>query len=214
MKKSIILYSSMLINIAATQQQFVGPCPPAPANDKQALIAELVCLENHNKELFLKRNQYDSLMKIIRGEDGSDCLGIRCINANELSIKVVTDPEGAQLNVEFGDGRMTGVVGGQLTPVNFTGIIDSMANTPLTDECHRTGNSMSYVRMTNNSWSAVTITNVELKLRYPNNTYKTVFADDKLDQTLSSRNDDFTIVKDSILSNQAYLTAAAGSCHD
>ena len=214
MKKLIILYTSMLINIAAAQQQFVGPCPPAPAKDKQALIAELVCLENYNKELILQRNQYDSLLRIIRGKDGSDCLGIRCINTNELSIKVVTNPEGARLQVEFGRSTKTPIVGGQFTPVKFTGIIGTMANDVLTDECHRMGRSMSHVRVINAyNQGAVAITSVELRLLYPNNTYKTVFTDANLNVSLPF-NDNFTIVKDSILSNQAYLTAAAGSCHD
>ena len=211
MKKSIILYTSMLVNIAATQQQYVGPCPLAPAHDKQALIAELLCIENHNKKLSLRRNQYDSLLSIIRGEDGSDCLGIRCINTNELFIKVDTNPERARLKVEFGDGTNTQLVGGESTPADFTGTIDTMTDAP-TYGCH--SNSMSYVRVINNSRSSVTIKSVELKVLYPNDTYKTVFYDDKLNEVLPSNNDDFTITKNNILSNQAYLTAAAGSCHD
>ena len=208
MKKSIILYASILSNIAAVQQP-VSPCSLAPAGDKQALIAALVCLENHNKELILRLEQYDSLLRIIRGEDGSDCLANRCINDYELSIKVVTAPARAQLKVEFGDGTPTIVTGGEFTSVKFTGTIGTLADDLLVDQCHRTGNSMSYVRVSNNSTKTATIESVELKLRYPNDTYKTVFFADKLSATNS-----LTISKDSILSNQAFSTAAAGSCHD
>ena len=212
MKKSIILYTSMLINIAATQE-FVGHCPPASADDKQALIAELLCVENHNKELILRRNQYDSLLRIIRQQDGSDCLGIRCINANELSIKVDTNPEKTQLKVDFGDGNTTTLTGGQSTATDFTGIIGTMPNDTLTDTCHSTSNSMSFIKVISNQGKKVTITSIELKLRYPNDTYKTVFFTDELNTTLS-RNEDLRITKDDILSNPAFLTASAGSCHD
>ena len=212
MKKSIILYTSMLSNIAATQQQYVGPCPPAPAGNKQALIAELVCLENHNKELILRRNQYDSLLRIIRKQDGSDCLGIRCINEGELSIKVVTDPEKTALLVEFGDGDKTRVTGGSFKDVDFSGTISTMANDSLTDVCH--SKSMSYVKIINDSNNKVTIESVELRLRYPNDTYKTVFLDDNLDDKLNGLSSSLIINKESILSNPTFTTASAGSCHD
>ena len=102
MKNTIILCSSLL-SLAVSAPTV--PCPAAASEDKEALLTELLCVEDHNKELVLERNAYESLLRSIKGQDGSDCLAMRCINGGELSIELLTEPEQVNFTIEFGAGK-------------------------------------------------------------------------------------------------------------
>ena len=200
----LLLYS--LNSIAADR----APCTSAVDGNKRALIDALVCVEDYNKRLILQRNSYESLLRVLRGQDGSDCLAIRCINDHELSIEVSTTTP-STLAVEFGDGMETIVTSGKAVTVRFHGIIGNMPDA-LTDFCH--SNSMSYLQLRNDSNQAVTISSIKLTLRAPDSSEKDIFVvSENLNKELDP-NKSFQIAKNDIMANKAFTIAAAGSCHD
>lgn len=221
--KNIVISCSLLlygINLRADDPPPCAPAAPAPAaaglnqavaDSKAALITELLCVENFNKELILKLRRYEKLQRAIRGQDGSDCLAMRCITKGELYVEVIGTPADVWLQAKFGGGQSDNIKVGEATAVDFNGIIGT-ANTLLTDPCHDTTNSMSYLEISNTSGKAVTLSSIKMELRFTNDSYKVIFEDDSEIELLTNKS--FTINKSSILDNQAFITAAVGSCHD
>ena len=209
MKNTIILCSSLL-SLAVSAPTV--PCPAAVSEDKEALLTELLCVEDHNKELVLERNAYESLLRSIKGQDGSDCLAMRCINGGELSIELLTAPEQVNFAIEFGNGKKHYVTSSNraMPLLDFRGIIGPMPNGAFADSCQ--SNSMSYVRVINDTGQAVTLKSVKLVLHYTDDSYKTIFADTQQRSLPSGNSVSFS--RDDLLNNQEFLNAKGGSCSD
>ena len=210
-KNTIILCSSLLSLAVSTP---TVPCPAAVSEDKEALLTELLCVEDHNKELVLERNAYESLLRSINGQDGSDCLAMRCINSGELSIELLTAPEQVNLAIEFGNGEKHYVTSARDRAVpllDFRGIIGPMPQQgAFADSCQ--SNSMSYVRVINDTGHAVTLKSVKLVLHYTDDSYKTIFADTQQRRLPSGSSVSFS--RDKLHKNQEFLKAKGGSCFD
>lgn len=221
--KDIIVICSYLLLLAASQPSGSAasqppdsstPCPPAPRADKEALINELICIENHNKIRTLELDKYNGLSDRINGRDGSDCLAIRCINSYELSLKLHTSnpSEEAKIEVSLRSDNAIDIVttnSEPAKPLRFNGILGSMPKGVVADSCQ--GKQLSYLKLSNPS-NEVTITSVELKLRLTDDSYKVVYKSEK--NIILARNGTHTIYKTDILDNKAFIDAKAGSCSD
>ena len=187
------------------------PCAPATSDDKEAVIAELLCIENYNKNLVLQRKGYDRLLRRVRGQDGSDCLAIRCIHPYKLSLELITEPKNIYIKVTS-RGETTDYIkrSGEATPLDFTGIIGSMPRGVTAYGCQNS--SMSYLRLVNKQVQKVKVTSIKLELRYADDTYKTIFEDTQ--EKLLTNGGSITLRAEKILTNTAFIKAAAGSCQD
>ena len=210
MKNIIIPCSCLLLGA----QQLGDPshvCPPALSNDKEAVISELLCLENNNKTMVLQRNSYKRLLHNIRGQDGSDCLALRCINTGELSLELSTVPSQVYIKVMWGSNDSDYITSSeQAKALSFEGIIGAMPRGKVKDTCQE--KSLSSFKLINAGTQAVTFKSIKLELRYTDNTHKTIFADTQ-SRTLK-RGASVKISANDILNNQAFISAAVGSCQD
>ncbi len=188
------------------------PCAPATSDDKEAVIAELLCIENYNKNLVLQRKGYDRLLRRVRGQDGSDCLAIRCIHPNDLSLELITEPPEKITIKVTSRGETTDHIkrSGEATPLGFTGIIGSMPSGVTAYGCQNS--SMSYLLLKNENAQAVKVTSIKLELRYADDTYKTIFEDTQ--EKLLTNGGSIKLSAREILTNTAFIKAAAGSCQD
>ncbi len=215
MRNSVILCIHFLSS-AANSAPAGGdvPCALAAPENKDAVITELLCVEDHNKRMVLERNNYESLRRAINGQDGSDCLAIRCINPGELSIELHTKPEAVDFTVEFGDGQKHYVTsaGAQPIPLEaWRGIIAPVPRSiPYPDSCQR--NSMSYIDITNDGRQAVALATVKLVLRFTDGLSKTIFADTQTRTLEPDRSVVFQ--RQQLLDNAAFQRAKEGSCFD
>ncbi len=210
MKNAVAVCSYLLLLAASAARDVHIPCPPATSADKDAVITELLCIENYNKNMVLQRNAYGALQRGISGQDGSDCLAIRCIHPSELLLKL-TATEAVSMQVELRLGSHDYVTTNEpAKPLNFNGILGSMPKGVTADSCQR--KPLSYLQLNNTGRSEVTITGIELKLHYSDDSYKVVFEDKQARAIAPSSS--LKIYKQDILNNQAFIRATAGSCHD
>lgn len=223
MKDIIVICSYLLLlaasqppGSAASQPPDSSTCRPSePRADKEALIDELICIENHNKIRTLELDKYNGLSDRINGRDGSDCLATRCINSHELSLKLHTSnpDERVEIGVSL---RPDGVIDSVTTnsepakPLRFIGILGSMPKGVVADSCQ--SKRLSYLQLHNNSSGKVTITSVELKLRLTDDSYKVVYESEGHISLTSGG--EHKINKKDILNNKAFIRAKAGSCSD
>lgn len=208
MKKAIFICTCLLLLGVSMPNDDAILCSPAVIDDKEAAITELLCIEDHNKNLVLQRNKYFDLLGSIRGQDGSDCLAIRCINQNELLLELTTIPENATLTANLGGDVDNPVTSVQPSPLKFKGILGKMPRGAIVDDCQ--SNYLSYLQLT--ASRDVTITSIKLKLHYTDDSYKVVF-EDKTNKRISAGGR-LVIRKDEILANKAFIQASAGSCQD
>ena len=211
MKNTIVICAYLLLLATNFPRDEVIPCDPAPSNDKEAMITELLCIENYNKNLVLQRNGYGGLLRRINGQDGSDCLAIRCINTTELSIEVTYTPADKRIKVIWGGGGIDYVQqSGTAKKLSFNGIIGSMPRDAIPTSCQ--DKNMSYLQLQNNSGQEITVNSIKLELRYHGNKYKVVFEDKETRQLTNG--DSIEFKQSDILGNKAFITASEGSCLD
>lgn len=208
MKKAIFICNYLLLLAVSMPNDDAILCPPVTSDDKEAAITELLCIEDHNKNLVLQRSEYFDLLGSIRGQDGSDCLAIRCINEGELQLELTTNPENATLFANLGGEVNESVESGQATPLSFKGILGTMPKGAIPYACQ--SNTLSHLVLTANS--NVTITSIKLKLHYTDDSYKVVFEDTQ--EEYLGAGDHLRIGKDDIITNEAFIKASAGSCQD
>ena len=211
--KNIVFTCSYLLLLAAELLRNESiPCQHAASNDKEAIIAELLCVENHNKTLVLQRNSYRGLLNRVRGQDGSDCLATRCINTGELSIEVTYTPANQIIDVRLGGGQIDYVRKSErATPLlSFNGIIGNVPRGVATYSCQ--DNPLSYLQLSNPKAEEITVTAIKLKLHYTDDSYKVVFEDTQERKLGNGGSIIFSQLD--IIKNQAFRTAAEGSCQD
>lgn len=223
MKDTIVICSYLLL-LAASQPSGSAAsqtsdsntrCEPTARDDKEALITELICIENRNKNLVLQLDKYVGLLRSIRGQDGSDCLATRCIYPHELSLELRTSKPDEKVYIEValrvGVADHVKTNSEPATTLSFNGILGSMPRNIASDSCQ--SKQLSFLKLSNNTSSEVTITSIKLKLRLTDDSYKVVYEESKENITLA-RGMKHRISPSDILKNQKFISAAAGSCSD
>ena len=224
MKDTIVICSYLLL-LAANQppgsaasqiSDSSTPCSPAARDDKEALISELICIENHNKNLVSDHlDKYLGLLRSIRGQDGSDCLATRCIYPHELSLELHTSNPDEKVYIQVALRAASAIDhvktnSEPATTLNFNGILGSMPRNIASDSCQ--SKWLSFLKLSNKNSSEVTITSIKLKLRYTDDSYKVVYESKKNIDLVKGGS--HIITQNEIHDNPKFIDAKAGSCSD